>query len=669
MTEKPLLRILLVEDTEDDALLLLREIQNSGYSVDCERVETAEAMKSALDEEAWDVIISDYSLPHFSAPQALAVMKESGYDLPFIIVSGTTTEENAVSALKAGAHDFVIKGRLARLVPAIQRELKEAMERRERQQREHELEAIASISMALRTAKSFDEILSRLLDLAIELIGAQAGSIWLYDAANDRVNLKSLRGWKSANQITTSVRAGEDIPGLVISTGEAITSHELRHDPRVIEENRNLIPEGIGGACVPLHSDETVVGVMFVNVTLPREITNGELRILKALAEIGGNALHRMRLHEQTTKQLERLDALHTIDLLISNTLDLGITLDTLVKHVTKLLEVDAGVILLIKPETQRLEYAAGAGFNSPLIKTANVQIGEGFAGRIVLERRMIRFDHHISEEENPTFSKILKNENFISYIGIPLISKGEIIGVLEVLHRSVLTPDSGWLSFLETLGGQAAIAIENSMLFHSLQRSNFDLSLAYDATIEGWSHALDLRDKDTEGHTLRVTSMALKLARIMGYTNGQLVHIRRGGLLHDIGKMGVPDRILLKPEKLTQVEWEIMRQHPQLAHDWLAPITYLQPALDIPYCHHEKWNGTGYPRGLKGEEIPLAARIFAIVDVWDALTSERPYRAAWPTAKVIDFIKKNSGIHFDPQVVELFLKNITDINSEFFNK
>jgi putative nucleotidyltransferase with HDIG domain len=661
MAEKPLLRILLVEDSEDDASLLLREIQKSGYSVDCERVETAEAMRAALDEEAWDVIISDYSLPKFSAPEALSVMKEGGYDLPFIIVSGTTTEENAVNALKGGAHDFVIKGRMARLVPAIQRELKEAMERRERQQREHELEAIASISLALRTAKTLDETLSLLLDHAIELIGAQAGSIWFYDAISDRVNLKSWRGLKNPPYTTTSASVGNDISGLVISSGEAIISREFYSDPRVSEENRNLIPKGVGGACIPLHSDQSVVGVMFVNVALPREITNGDLRVLKALTEIGGSALHRMRLHEQIVKQLERLDALHTIDLLISNTLDLSVTLDILVKHVAKLLEVDAVVILLIKQETQRLEYAAGTGFNSTLIRSASVKIGEGFAGQIVLEQRMIRFDHHISEGENPTFSKILGSENIVTYIGIPLVSKGKIIGVLEVLHRSVLTPDSDWLSFFETLGGQAAIAIENSMLFHGLQRSNFELELAYDATIEGWSHALDLRDKDTEGHTLRVTDMALKLAHAVGLANGQLVHIRRGGLLHDIGKMGVPDKILLKPDRLTQLEWEVMRQHPQLAYDWLAPITFLQSALDIPYCHHEKWDGTGYPRGLRGEEIPLAARIFAVADVWDALTSRRPYRPPLARSEAIEYIRKNSGVHFDPRIVEIFLKSVAD--------
>ena len=664
MAEKLLLRILLVEDSEDDAALLLRAIQQGGYSVAYERVETAADMKSALDNEAWDVIISDYKLPQFDAPQALAVMKESGQDLPFIIVSGTTSEENAVSSLKAGAHDFVIKGKLARLVPAIQRELKEAVERRERRQRESELEAIASVSVALRTTKTFDEMLSHLLDHTIELIHAQGGSIWLYDAANDRIDLTIWRGWNNTTYMKTSVRPGQDIPGLVISSGDVIISREFRNDPRVIEENRSQIPDGVGGACIPLHSDESVIGVMFVTVSLPREITLGELRVLNALAEIGGNALHRTRLHEQTVRQLERLDTLHTIDLLISNTLDLGVTLDFLVNLVAKQLEVDAVVILLFNRESQRLEYAAGTGFLSPLIKTANVRIGEGFAGRIVLERRMIRLPE-LSDEENPIFSKILKSEKFVSYIGIPLASKGEISGVLEVLHRSILTPDPDWLAFLETLGGQAAIAIENAFLFRNLQRSNFELALAYDATIEGWSHALDLRDKETEGHTLRVTDMSLKLARAMGLSDDQLVHIRRGALLHDIGKMGVPDHILHKKGPLTKKEWAEMRKHPQYAFDLLYPIPYLRPALDIAFCHHERWDGTGYPRGLKGEQIPLAARIFAVVDVWDALLYNRPYRKAWTKRKAMKHIREQSGSHFDPDIVEVFLKMMEGNNKK----
>jgi len=169
------------------------------------------------------------------------------------------------------------------------------------------------------------------------------------------------------------------------------------------------------------------------------------------------------------------------------------------------------------------------------------------------------------------------------------------------------------------------------------------------------------LRDKETEGHTQRVTELTLKLARAMGLTNSDLVHIRRGALLHDIGKMGVPDGILFKEGPLTEEEWKIMRQHPRFAYEMLSPIEYLRPALDIPYCHHEKWDGSGYPRGLKGEEIPLAARLFAVVDVYDALTSDRPYRPAWPRQKTLEHIRQLSGSHFDPQVVETFMELLAE--------
>ena len=183
------------------------------------------------------------------------------------------------------------------------------------------------------------------------------------------------------------------------------------------------------------------------------------------------------------------------------------------------------------------------------------------------------------------------------------------------------------------------------------------ELQDAYEATLKGWVRALDLRDNETEHHSRRVTLLTVELARLMGMSDNELIHVRRSALLHDIGKIGVPDHILHKPGPLTEEEWVIMRKHPQFAHDMLAPIEYLRSALDIPYCHHERWDGTGYPRGLKGEQIPLIARIFAVIDVWDALSSDRPYRKAWPYEKIVAHMREQSGTHFDPKAVELFLQ------------
>src|SRR5574341_450984 len=214
------LRVRLVEGSEDDARLLLRELKRGGYDVEFERVETANAMKSALANQAWDLILCDYSLPQFNAPHALNVLKESDYDLPFIIISGTIGEESTVSALKAGAHDFIVKGNMARLIPAIQRELKDAEVRHERRQRERELEAIALVSATMRSANTLDEMLPRLLDQTLELIGTESGSIWLYDPACDTVNLILQRGWEK--DLITSVKSGEDLTGLVVQSGEAM---------------------------------------------------------------------------------------------------------------------------------------------------------------------------------------------------------------------------------------------------------------------------------------------------------------------------------------------------------------------------------------------------------------------------------------------------------------
>ncbi|MCD6400655.1 MAG: HD-GYP domain-containing protein, partial [Anaerolineales bacterium] len=196
-----------------------------------------------------------------------------------------------------------------------------------------------------------------------------------------------------------------------------------------------------------------------------------------------------------------------------------------------------------------------------------------------------------------------------------------------------------------------------NADLFNNLQRTNAELSVAYDSTLDGWVRALDLRDRETEGHTKRVTDLTLRLARALGVREMDIVHVRRGALLHDIGKMAIPDEILFKPGPLNDAEWEIMHKHPIYAYELLSPIRFLKPALDIPYYHHEKWDGSGYPFGLKGEQIPRTARIFAVIDVWDALRSDRPYRKAWSDNDARAYIRENAGIHFEPEIVDMFFR------------
>jgi PAS domain S-box-containing protein/putative nucleotidyltransferase with HDIG domain len=365
----------------------------------------------------------------------------------------------------------------------------------------------------------------------------------------------------------------------------------------------------------------------------------------------------RVRAREMIQRQFEHLSALRRIDRVISSSFDLDFSLTEILTQVTNELNVDASDILLLTPGLTFMECAIDIGFRSSSAHDRKVFLSDSYAGRAALERRLVQIPNLSEDVDNPLLAKTFAGEGFRCYYGLPLIAKGKVMGVLEVFDRNPLNPDQEWLDFFESLAGQAAIAVENSKLFQGLERSNLELVQAYDATIEGWSRALDLRDKETEGHTLRVTEMTGELSHAFGLNSVELANARWGALLHDIGKMGVPDQILLKPGPLTDDEWVKMKKHPTLALELLSPIHYLRLALDIPYCHHEKWDGSGYPRGLKGKQIPLVARIFAVIDVWDALTADRPYRPAWTAEKARQHILDSSGTAFDPEVVEMFMR------------
>jgi PAS domain S-box-containing protein/putative nucleotidyltransferase with HDIG domain len=776
---KPL-RALIVEDSENDALLLLRELQRGGYAVEFERVETAGAMLSALAQKTWDVILSDYSLPAFNALEALDVLKASDLDLPFIIISGTIGEETAVAALKGGAHDFLAKGNFARLGPAIERELREAESRLERRRAEDQLKYQARLLRNINDAviatddqfritawnraaekmygwpseevmgRNVSEILSdeltddqraetrqllresmvsrseriyhrkngRTIYVETNTIaltdphGKMTGyasvdrditerkqaeeavreserqyrslfedspiSLWVEDLSELKRRLDQLKAsgiedipaylhehpdfvMECANQVrvldvnSTSVklyhaRSKAELLGTLTSVLPAIPVEQFERELiKIARGQLNFELEG---------EDKTLTGEK-IHVSLRWTVAPGYEDTLARVIVSTIDVTERKRAEEQTQLQIQRLKALRAIDVAISSSFNLNLTLDILLDQVISQLKADAAAILLFDPNTRGLEHAASRGFRTSAIRTAKVRLGEGYAGKAVLERRTIHVSNIMESDGElpPAFLQMLAEEAFIDYYCVPLLVKGEVKGALEIFHRSRLESDPEWLDFLETLAGQAAIAIEDSTLFENLQRSNQELFQAYDATIEGWSHALDLRDKETEGHTQRVTELTLALARKFGFTDEQLINIRWGALLHDIGKMGVPDSILLKPGKLTDEEWQIMKQHPTFALEMLSPIRYLTTSLDIPYCHHEKWDGTGYPRGLKGEMIPLAARLFAVVDVWDALRSDRPYRKAWTIEQTSEYIRSQAGTYFDPKAVELFLE------------
>lgn len=358
------------------------------------------------------------------------------------------------------------------------------------------------------------------------------------------------------------------------------------------------------------------------------------------------------RLYEHTREYQyhnDQLKRLVEISITLNSTLNLDKLLAFIIQTAAELLECEAVSILLYDNEKSNLFFAASSASDPIKLAEIPVPLSESLAGKIFLENNSLILND--VEKDPRHFALAAQHVNFHtrSLLGVPMRIQDQVTGVLEALNKKngeFTLADEGILSIIAS---QAAVAIRNARLLKELE-------VAYDITLEGWSNLLDLRDEETEGHTLRVAQLTLQLARELEIGEEGLQHIRQGALLHDIGKMAIPDSILLKPGPLTKAEWEVMRQHPVYAYNFIAPITYLRPAIDIPYSHHEKLNGKGYPRGLKGDEIPFAARIFTVVDVWDALTANRPYRTAWPKDRTIKHIQKRVGTHFDPQVVKAFM-------------
>jgi HD-GYP domain-containing protein (c-di-GMP phosphodiesterase class II) len=521
-------------------------------------------------------------------------------------------------------------------------------------QRTARLTRIVKLGIDLASIHQAREVLEKVVKQVAEIMNYAACSVMLIDMEKNTTSLSAQTGLPGGASMS---RLSLNLPAIrkLVEKGEPLILVDIdRQEPAI----REIIatPNIKAFFAYPILQGGRVIGVLSLYSLKSYTPSAEEISTCQLLAERTAVSLENARLFEQTDRHLQQVQALRTIDSAIASSFDLRGILSIILHQITAQLFVDAADVLLLNPHNYTFEYSIGKGFLTKAIEKTRFLLGEGVIGHQIMERRTIHIPDLKAVMHNFLRSELFNNEGFATYSAVPLIAKGEVKGVLEVYQRSMVERDAEWMEFLETLAGQVTIAIDNSQLFANLQRSNLELSLAYDATIEGWSRALDMRDTVTEGHTKRVTDMALTMARVMGMSESDLVHMRRGILLHDMGKMGIPDTILLKPDTLTEDEWKIMHMHPQYAFDMLAPISYLRPALDIPGCHHEKWDGTGYPRRLKGEQIPLAARIFSVVDVFDALTSDRPYRKAWSKEKAIKYILDEKGKSFDPRVVEVFM-------------
>jgi len=633
------LRILYIEHSASDLDLTQRHLRRYAPHIQVDSVSTAQQALDLLNPSppgsgqgerfSFDLLLTDYRLPDGDGLEIVrAIRQQRRLDLPIVLVTGHGGEDVAVQAFKLGVDEYLVKqpGYLFQLPSVLENAFHRAQLRRE------QAALRASEARFRRLADNAQDVIFRLRvqpETAFEYISPALENLTGYrpDELYADFTLLFRNVHPDDRPILNELIASTTRPGAFMPA--SMQMRWLHKDGRVIWTEHRV---------VPVYDS---AGVLVAVEGIARDVTEGK------------------RAEEHIHRQMERLTALRTVDNAISSTLDLRVIVNVLLEQAVIQLGVAAADLLLFSPYTQTFEYLGATGFTQPISPGRSLSVGRSLALHAVLERRTIHLPLPVSMDAS--LARLLEAENIQVYLCTPLLVKGKVNGVLEVYLRQPFDPDREWLDFFETLAGQAAIAIENSQLFDSLQRSNDSLMQAYDATLEGWVRALDLRDKETEGHTRRVADVTARLARRMGVDDEHIIHVRRGALLHDIGKMALPDSILHKPGPLTPEEQAIVRRHPNSAYELLSAIDYLRPAIDIPYSHHERWDGSGYPRGLVGADIPLHARIFAVVDVWDALLSDRPYRPGWQPDHAIAYLRDNAGLLFDPAVVAEFLQMLDE--------
>lgn len=481
--------------------------------------------------------------------------------------------------------------------------------------------------------------------------------VWLIDEHSERLERYGASGKHvdemSLNKLTMDGR------GLIPKSIREVRIINVS-DVRVNADYEKSWDDAISELIIPLIVDDEVIGVIDLQSTEPSAFNEDDERLMGLFALRAALMLDHVRLIEQTEEKNLRLSTLHTIEASLASSLDLRITLSSLVDQVQTRLKVDAVSVSLFDKSLQTLEYLVGRGFHQSGLENYRIRIGDGIPGRAALNQEVIYTPDLSKPAPVSKYPERIATESFISSFAVPLVAKGQLYGVMELFFRRLVYNDPEWIEYLETLARQVAMAIDGIYVFEQLQQSLLMQQIAQDATIESWSKLLEMRGLEPKGHAQRVSEATLNLAQRMGINDSKLVKIYRGVLLHDIGKLLIPDTITHKREPLTDDEWKIIRQHPIHAYELLSNIEPFKDALQIPYCHHEAWDGSGYPRGLRGDQIPIEARIFQVIDTWDLMLVDLPYRRAQKEQNVLKYIRSQVGKKFDPVVVEEFFRMIS---------
>ena len=612
------LRALFVEDNPDDADLLVLRLEREGYVVEGRRVDSAEALREALAEGTWDIVFADYQVPSLSALDSLAILREAAPDTPCIVVSGEIDEEAAVGALKAGAQDFLVKGNWARLGPAVERELAEARRRR--------VERASLESSELRFRAVVESMREGLIltDLDEHIV-----------YANPR--MAELTGWSVA-ELEGAVAYHLLVPEELWPAQEERNRRRLQG---VAEEYETEIVRADGerrwvhvSAAPSRDGSGTLVGTIgaIADVTERRNALDSVRRLNAALQETA-------TAYRQLANFGARIEQIHDIDAL----LDAGL------EDLARQLRLDLGVYYLIEGGACHVARQWGSepeGLSA--LHEEPMPVGAGLVGTVAatgVGRLLI--DYPAWEGALPGFVGV----GLQTQLTLPVQRDGATVGVISLaaFRRKVELDDEDRLvaeSFVKRL--------ENA-----LERVQYirELTTTREQTFRALGVALEYRDYETKGHTDRVVERALAFGRALDMHDGELQAVQWGAYLHDLGKIAIPDDILLKPGKLTHEEFEVIKKHTVYGYEMTRGIPFLPDATRaLVRNHHERWQGDGYPDRLARDAIPLGARMFSLVDVYDALMSQRPYKQAWTHAAAVEEIRGMAGSHFDPELTEVFL-------------
>jgi len=571
---------------------------------------------------------------------SFAVIASAAYTAIVVITSRFTWSEGVGEVI--GRYVFFF---LCAFVMGYMAEFSER-ESAEKARRVVELTALSGFATVFDSTLLESKVYANLSNAVSRSLSPDVVLIFRYDNDQEELLVAASEG-ASENEASLVIPADYGMIGGVVESKESIL---LRDTDKVRGYRMILESQRIRSVIYsPMKWREEIYGVAFAGNQERDSFNENDLNLLSALSVQAALAIHNSRLYSDLEDRIGELHAIFEIDKAITSAIDLETVLQQIVQMSIGLLDAKISSIMLIDEESQELVIAAAHGLSESYIDKGPIKVGESIAGKVISEGRPIAVED-IRDDSRHAYTDHARMEGLCSLLSVPLSLKDRVIGVLNIYTEEPHAFNPHEINLFTSLASQAAIAIENARLFESLEE-------IYIEVITAMASAIDARDAYTHGHSHRVTTYAVKIAEEMRMSPAEVDIIRNASILHDVGKIGIKEDILKKPGRLTEEERREMEYHPFIGTKILQSVKLLEPVMPMVYHHHERFDGTGYPDGLRGEEIPLGARIISVADAFESMTSDRPYRKALPIEEAMAELRYGSGRQFDPRVVEIFMK------------